>query len=196
MKRTTVLAVLILLALPNSAWAQTPTPGATNFPLIGITLGQSLRVNLVAISVPASPGSVAFPPNPCVATLGFQDRNGNTLGNTKTVTLAIGQTASLAVNAADVIVGVTTNPTTASADANAAGVAEVLPMVTPSGGNGASCVATVEVVDNLLRTPTQSFTGSVALPANPIFGPQSVYPLLNVQLDVVASPPKRMHRAA
>jgi hypothetical protein len=81
MKRNTVtltLTVLIVFAMAQGAWAQ----GATNFPMIGITPGQTLQLNLVAF-----PPNPLYPPGPCMAQLGFQDGNGKPLGTTETVTL-------------------------------------------------------------------------------------------------------------
>ena len=40
-------------------------PNYTNFPVIGLVRGQTLQINIVA-----------YPPDPCFATLGFQDING------------------------------------------------------------------------------------------------------------------------
>jgi len=189
MKRTTALAVLILLSLPNHLWAQAPTPGATNFAIIGIALGQSLKLNLLAYPSTASiPGTVGYPSNPCVATLGYQDGNGNLLGATMPVTLAVGQTASLTLSFAEAIAAEAAIAGNAAADpANDVLRIEVVPMVTTT-GNAAQCVATLEVVDNLLKVTTQGFTGTVAYPGAPIFGPESVYPLQNMELNVQGTP--------
>jgi len=198
MKRTTVLAVLILLSLPNHLWAQAPTPGATNFAIIGIAFGQSLKLNLLAYPpTPNIPGTAGFPPTLCVATLGYQDGNGNLLGATMPVTLAVGQTASLTLSFAEAIAAeaaIAGNAATGPAAHAVVGAAangmpriEVVPMVTTT-GNAAQCVATLEVVDNLLRVTSQGFTGTVAYPGAPIFGPESVYPLQNMELNVQGTP--------
>jgi hypothetical protein len=83
------LSVMIMLALANGAWAQ----GATNFPMIGITPAQSLQLNLVAL--PPQPN---FPPVPCMAQMGFQNSLGSPVGTANTVTLQVGQSASLTLN--------------------------------------------------------------------------------------------------
>lgn len=198
MKRTslTALAVVILLSLPHGLWAQALVypPGATNFATIGIALGQSLKLNLGAFPPsPANPSSVAFPANPCVATLGFQDGNGNLLGATNSVTLQAGQTASLTLSfaaaiTAEAAINANTPPSTsdnaaATATANVMRRIELLPVVTTTGDAG-QCVATLEVVDNVLRATTQGITGTVAYPNAVFFGPVSVYPFLNVELNV------------
>jgi hypothetical protein len=53
-------AMLALGALP--AWAQSVNP---QFGMVGLASGETLRLNVVA-----------YPPNPCVATIGFLNSNG------------------------------------------------------------------------------------------------------------------------
>src|ERR1700693_149524 len=86
---TSVLTVLVVLVLANGAWAQ----GATNFAMVGITRGQTLQLNLVAY-----PPEPIFPPTPCMAELRFQGSSGEPLGTTKTVTLNMGESASLTLS--------------------------------------------------------------------------------------------------
>jgi hypothetical protein len=75
--------VLTVLAIANGARAQTlPLTGfPTNFPMVGITNVETLRLNIVAWPPPSAS---------CIAELGFQDSNGNPLGATKLVTLTTG----------------------------------------------------------------------------------------------------------
>jgi len=104
------------------------------------------------------------------------------------VTLAVGQTASLTLSFAEAIAAEAAIAGNAAADpANDVLRIEVVPMVTTT-GNAAQCVATLEVVDNLLKVTTQGFTGTVAYPGAPIFGPESVYPLQNMELNVQGTP--------
>ncbi len=171
MKRTTLISALmvfIALATANVAPAQV-LPGPTNFPMVGIARGQTLLLNLVA-----------FPPTPCMATLGFQDSNGNPVGNTQTVSLAAGQSTVLAVNANSL--------TTAFGQR-----VELLPIVTgPDGALTApACVATAEVINNVSRVSTVLVPGAVQLVPQPVpdFGMLGVTLLQTVRLNVVAFPP-------
>ena len=189
-----VLLGLSLLTLISSAWAQTETPGATSFGMVGITRGQSLKLNLLAWPPgpcvgPTSDADTA-PPAACVAactaTLGFTDSMGNMLGATKTVTLALGDSTSLMLNGDTII------PPVTSILVSAPRRMEVLPMVT---GGGSSCFATVEVIDNLLQVAVLGVPGAYppqplgGFPPSPIMGVLSVAPMETVRLNVVAWPP-------
>lgn len=163
---TTAVGVLMLASL---GWAQS-LPNSTNFPMIGVVRGQTLQVNVVA-----------WPPDPCFATLGFQDVNGNPLGSTLTVSLQAGQSASLAVNA---------NTLTSVIGQRV----EVLPTVVPIVPAGASvivsqCDASAEVFDNVLGGDSVLVPGEVGWPPNPIFGMLGVTELQTARLNVVAWPP-------
>lgn len=171
MKKLTIclsLAVLLLFTVVELAGAQTGAPqqGAINFTMIGITKGQTLQLNLVA-----------YPPQPCIAQLGFQDSNGNVVGPTSSVSLNPGQSASVSVNGNALVKG-------------AGQRAEVLPVVTsestyPSTG----CIASAEVIDNLLGITSVGIPGSVGYPPQPIYGILGATPLQTVRLNVVAYPP-------
>src|ERR1700733_1024249 len=82
-----VLVVILCSLLTPLAAAQVAPKNATNFAMIGITRGQTLQINVVAI-----------PPDPCFAQLGFQNSSGNPVGTTTAVTLQPGESASLAIN--------------------------------------------------------------------------------------------------
>lgn len=164
---TSALGVLIALATANHTLAQVP-PGPTSFPMVGITGAQTLQLNLVA-----------FPPNPCgPVNLGFQNRNGVAVGPRETTTtLQPGQSISLAVNGSFLV----------AADQRV----ELLPTVTGMDGaaTGASCVASVEVIDNADGVTTVLAPGAFAWPPEPDFGVLGVTSLQTVRLNVVAFPP-------
>jgi hypothetical protein len=86
------LCALYLLAAPpvvaQIAQLPPPDPDDINFPTVGISLGQTARLNLVNLG-PATPG--AFPPGPCNAQMGFLDSAGNPLARMSQLTLAPGQ---------------------------------------------------------------------------------------------------------
>src|ERR1700722_14181507 len=82
-----VLVVILCSLLTPTATAQVAPGGETNFAMIGITRGQTLQINVVAI-----------PPDPCFAQLGFQNSSGNPGGTTPAVTLQPGESASLSIN--------------------------------------------------------------------------------------------------
>ena len=162
---TLAFALLLLLALATAsvAWAQGSPSGPTNFPMVGITTGQTLQVNLVH-----------FPPDPCnTVKIGFQNSSGKAVGPTKTATPAAGHAVSLAYS-----------PTIAAGKRE-----ELLPTVvaSPSGSTADGCVATVEVISSgatLVLVP-----GAVGYPPDPVFGMVGVTSLQTVRLNVVAFPP-------
>ena len=152
------------LAIPNVAVAQS---GPTNFPMVGITGAQTLQLNLVA-----------FPPDPCsMVTLGFQNRNGVAVGPSQSVSLQAGQSMSLALNGSSLV--------------GAEQRVELLPAVAGSDGaaTGASCVASVEVIDNANGVTMVLVPGAVGWPPNPVFGMLGVTFFQTVRLNVVAFPP-------
>jgi hypothetical protein len=162
-KLTSALGVFIALATANVALAQ----GPTNFPMVGITGAQTLQLNLVA-----------YPPDPCLTVnLGFQNRNGVAVGPSQTVSLQQGQSVSLALNGASLV----------GADQRV----ELLPTVTGFGGaaTGASCVASVEVIDNANGATRVLAPGAVGFPPIPAFGILGVTFFQTVRLNVVAFPP-------
>jgi hypothetical protein len=133
--------------------------------MIGITRGQTLQVNLLA-----------YPPNPCVAQLGFQDASGNPVGSTRSVTLAAGQSASLALNG---------NSLT---NANGQRV-EVLPTIAPAAGTASVCLASAEVFDSVRGGTGVLVPGAIGYPPSPALGMLGVNVLQTVRLNVVAFPP-------
>src|SRR5208282_2100949 len=105
----------------------------------GLAGGQSLRIT-----------AVAFPPDPCVGTLSFADKNGNPLGGSDAVNLQPGTGTYFDLNAAALGLSVGQR-------------AEVLPVVTlaqPIGAAagpaiGSVCQVSVEAFDHLTgRTET------------------------------------------
>ena len=164
---TPTLTTLCMLALVDLGWAQAPplSPNTTNFPMIGITRGQTLLVSLVA-----------FPPAPCVAQLGFQDSSGNPVGSTRSVTLAPGQSASLALNG---------NSLTNSVGQRV----EVLPTIVPAAGVASECQGSAEVFDNVRGGTSVLIPGAIGFPPNPALGMLGVNVLQTVRLIVVAFPP-------
>jgi hypothetical protein len=159
-----VFALTVCSLLTSLATAQAPPANATNFPMIGITRGQTLQLNVVA-----------FPTGPCYAQLGFQDSNGNPAGTTTSVTLQPGQSASLAING---------NSLTNSLGQRV----EVLPTVVPVAGIVSSCGASAEVFDNLLGITSVLVPGAVGYPSNPDLGMLGVTVLQTVRVNVVAYP--------
>jgi hypothetical protein len=165
MKRVRVLILSTMVLLCGSlAAAQVLPANATNFPMIGITRGQTLQLNVVA-----------FPRDPCYAQLGFQDSNGSPLGTTTSVTLQPGQSASLAING---------NSLTNSLGQRV----EVLPTIVPVAGIVSSCGASAEVFENVLGITSVLVPGAVGYPSNPELGMLGVTVSQTVRLNVVAFP--------
>ena len=159
----------IALTTANVTLAQAPPAnGLTVFPMVGITGAQTLHLNLVA-----------FPPNPCSSvTLGFQNRNGVAVGPRETTgTLEPGQSLSLDLNGSTLVGAdqrVELHPTVEGLDGAA---------------TGASCVATVEVVDNASGGTMVLAPGTIGFPPVPVFGMLGVTSLETVRLNIVAYPP-------
>lgn len=159
-----VLSLLLGLVAARPGWAQSLTNN-TNFPMIGLVRGQTLQLNIVA-----------YPPDPCFATLGFQDVNGNAVGTTSSVTLQGGQSASLTLNG---------NSLT-----NVAGQrVEVQPVVTLTAGIVSQCNASAEIYDNLLLISSVAVQGTAGFPNSPTFGMIGVTVLQTVRLNINAFPP-------
>jgi hypothetical protein len=147
---TLVVPVTSVLVAPGP---NEVAPGPPNFGVQGLALGQVLRLNVAAY-----PPNPAYPPDPCVASLGFADRNGNAVGPVTTVGLNPGQSASLDLNSSTVITKLGT-----SSFALFGQRVEVRPVVTlvPTSAVNA-CQASAEVFD--------TFTGrtwSYAVPPGP-----------------------------
>jgi hypothetical protein len=104
-------------------------PGAVGFPpapvfgMLGVTLFQTVRLNVVA-----------FPPTPCIGQIGFSDRNGTPTGPSKAVQLSAGPGQATFLDLPG------------NALVSAFGQrAEVRPVVTVIGG---ACIASTEVYNN------------------------------------------------
>jgi hypothetical protein len=157
---------LLLAFIPmNLAWGQSPA-NYTNFPMIGVVRGQTVQLNISA-----------FPPDPCFATLGFQDASGNPVGTTMNVTLQGGQSASLPLNG---------NTLTTVAGQRV----EVQPTVTLTAGVVSQCTASTEVYDNILKISSVVVPGATGYPPSPVFGMIGVTVLQTARLNVVAFPPE------
>jgi len=166
MKPTRIVPVLTFCScLTPLATAQVAPENATNFAMIGLTRGQTLQINLVAI-----------PPDPCFAQLGFQNSSGNPVGTTTAVTLQPGESASLAING---------NSLTSRLGERV----QVLPTVAPAAGIASSCQASAEIFDNALGITSVLVPGAVGYPPSPAIGMLGVTVLETVRLNVVAFPP-------
>lgn len=162
MNRTFAIAVLFVgVGVAQLAAQSNPL---TNLSMIGVTRAQTLQLNLYA-----------FPPNPCSATLGFQDSNGNPVGTTQSVSLQAGQSASLAIKG--------TALTTVKNQ-----LVEVLPTIVVNGSQN-SCVASAEVFTNSSGVTNVLVPGAVSFPPSPAFGQLGVTSVQTVRLNVVAFPP-------
>src|ERR1700733_6869929 len=146
---TSALGAFIALTTANVTLAQAPpATGPTVFPMVGITGVQTLQLNLVA-----------YPPVPCnMVTLGFQNRNGVAVGPSQMVSLQAAQSVSIALDGSSLV----------GADQRV----ELHPTVTGFDGaaTGASCVASVEVIDNATGAMRVLAPGAVGYPPQPVFG--------------------------
>jgi hypothetical protein len=139
---------------------------ATNFGVIGITRAQTLQLHVAA-----------FPPDPCIAQLGLQDVNGNPVGTTTTVSLQAGQSASLAING---------NTLASSTGQRVRILPAVQPVIVISSTvipTANQCVASAEVVDNVLGITSVLIPGSRGHSSVPAFGLLGVTELQTVRLN-------------
>jgi hypothetical protein len=117
-------------------------PGAVGFPpvpvfgMLGVTAVQTVRLNLVA-----------FPPDPCIGTIGWVDMNGTQIGTSMAVQLSAGQATHLDLPGGGVL----------------GSRAEVRPVVVVNGG---ACIASAEVYNT-----TTKATRAVYFPPNPCTTP-------------------------
>jgi hypothetical protein len=169
-KHNPLLFVPALLTLTMTAEAV--QPGPPNLPVLGVTMLQTLRLNVVT------------PPNPiapCDAELSFADSNGNPVGRRLTVNLSAGQAAFLDLAGATLV--------------NKLGQrAQVRPVVSPIDDAGVSadgCVATAEVYDTSTALDRVLVVGlpAVQFPPSPIFGMLGLGRFQTARLNVVATPP-------
>jgi hypothetical protein len=121
------------------------TPGQTGyalspeFSMLGVTVLQTARLNVVS-----------YPPDPCIGTVSFVNSKGVPVGNTLNVQLAPGQAASLDLPGSTLVTKLGQR-------------AEVQPVVTaPNGG----CVASTEVYLNGLGTSTAYFPPDPCSPSS------------------------------
>lgn len=104
---TFIIAGLVVFGifryLPQRAEAFNPQPDPPGFGMVGITLGQTLRISVVN-TAPIST-EVETPPDPCRAVMTFRNADGNLLLNEngqpvrRVVLLRAGQSTSLELNA-------------------------------------------------------------------------------------------------
>lgn len=103
-----------------------PEPDRT-FGMVGITRGQTMRLNVVNLSPPPEPDRNGAPPDPCRVLLTFRDANGRPFTNSdgqpirRVVELQSGQSAFLDLNA-DMFGGPSTNADVAPGTASTAAV--------------------------------------------------------------------------
>lgn len=142
-------------------------PGPSQFAMVGIAWGQTLRLN-----------AVAYPPSPCDVQLSFADIAGNPIGSSSTLTLVPGQGAFLDLNANLLI--------------RPGQRVEVRPVLTPiPGGVVAGCGASAEVYDNFFGI-TQVIAPGLPASIGPephTFGLLGLTLFETLRLNVVAYPP-------
>ena len=163
-KLATELGLLLMLAEAGALKAQ---QDATGFPVIGITRGQTLQLNLTA-----------YPNGPCSALFTFRDSNGNLIVPLQQASLSAGQSVSISLNG--------------SAIAKAAGQrVEVLPQVAVANLSfppTCSASASAEVFDNFLGTTSVVVPGVFGYPPAPVFGTVGITVFETVRLNVAAQP--------
>jgi hypothetical protein len=159
------LTILVGIVLAHAARAQVLPSGETYFPMIGITLGQTLQINLVA-----------YPPDPCFAQMGFLDSNGAFVGHVSNVTLQPGQSASLSIEG---------NSLTSAIGQRV----ELMPQVVMNPNSPSVCHATAEVFGDLLGATTVFAVGAQGYTSNPEFGLSHVTVFETVRLNIAAFPP-------
>jgi hypothetical protein len=166
------LLVFVGMIGADCAWAQVP-PVNPQFGMTGLAAGQTLRLNVVA-----------FPPNPCVATIGFLNRDGVAPASnpSKTVSLAPGQSdfVDLTADALGILAG---------------GRREFQPVVSVAQSSDPSvpnmCGASVEVFTSATGATQVATSAPETAVANvaPQFGMVAIALGQTLRLNVVAWPP-------
>lgn len=159
-----IAALLMLTTMRGSALAD------PQFGMIGLAAGQTLRLNVVA-----------YPANPCFATIGFLNANGVLPPNAalKQVSLGPGQ--------ADLV-----DLTAASVGMQAGQRREYRPIVTllPVNDSASQCAASVEILDTATGFSQGVFPPDpVALDLSPQFGMVGIGLGQVLRLNLVAWPP-------
>jgi hypothetical protein len=125
-------------------------PGAVGYPpspafgLLGVTVLQTVRLNVVA-----------YPPNPCIGQISFVDNNGNPIGGSMNVGLQGGQAAFLDLPGNTLVSALGQR-------------AEIIPVVTlaPNGGSANACVASAEVYGNAFAATAVYFPPTPCAPSS------------------------------
>lgn len=159
------VTVLGCAFLAHAASAQVLPSGTTHFPMIGITAGQTLQINLVA-----------YPPDPCIAELGFLNSNGALVGRVSNVTLQAGQSASLAIEGSSLVSTVGQR-------------VELRPQVLVNPNSVSGCQATAEVFGDLTGATTVLAVGAEGFPPSPAFGLAHLTVFQTARLNIAAFPP-------
>ena len=159
------LTIVVGIALAHAATAQVLPSGETYFPMIGMTLGQTLQINLVA-----------YPPDPCFAQIGFLNSNGAFVGHVSDVTLQPGQAASLSIDGNSL--------TTAFGQR-----VELMPQIVVNPNSPSVCHATAEVFGDLIGATTVLAVGAQGYASNPEFGLAHVTIFETARLNIAAFPP-------
>jgi hypothetical protein len=137
----------------------------TAFPMIGITLGQTLQINLVA-----------YPPDPCIAQMGFLNSSGALVGQVRNVTLQPGQSASLTIDGNSLV-------------SSFGQRVQLMPRVLVNPNSPSACQATAEVFGDLIGATTVLAIGAQGNPSNPQFGLAHLTVFQTARLNISAFPP-------
>jgi hypothetical protein len=167
--RKIVLAACLMMPVGlcsvRAAVAQVLPTGSTYFPMIGITGGQTLQINLIA-----------YPPDPCIAQVGFLNSNGDLVGQASNVTLQPGQSASLTIGG---------NLLTSTFGQRV----ELMPQVVVNPNSPSVCQATAEVFGDLIGATTVLAVGAQGYSPSPAFGLSHLTLFQTARLNIAAFPP-------
>jgi hypothetical protein len=184
MRKIALLLVMsVSLALSTKA---APSP----YGMIGLTAGETLRINVANPALPLTPGAVS--PGPCRVELEFLDGSGNVLLPAVQFTLKAGESAHYDLNGDKLIPPVTT-PSPSRMEVRP--VVLILPSPTAVGIAALAlgpCVSSIEIFDNAtgktLVTSGPQNPGDIAG-----FNPQPDPPKLFGQLGIVAGQTIRLN---
>ena len=142
MKKTPILA-LALAALAIQAEAS-----PSRYGMIGLTPGETLRINVANPELPPAPGE--FPPGPCRLQLSFMDSAGHELLPAVKVSLEAGQSTHLDINGDRLFPSTSTLPAVQRMEIRP--VVLSLPKIKPGTTSHAlppgPCVSSIEIIDN------------------------------------------------
>jgi len=182
---------IIILAFVSASLAVSSPAAPSRYGMIGLTAGETLRINVANPELQLTPG--ALPPGPCRVELEFLDSSGNPLLPAVQFTLQAGQSTHYDLNGDKLVPPPgTTGPVFLRTEVRPVVLVLPNPSASPVAIPPGPCVSSIEIVDN-----ATSKTLVTSGPQNPGdiagFNPQPDPPKIFGQLGLVAGQTIRLN---